>query len=171
MQSFHCTTINCSSHTALYHVLHCSILYSSLLPVWHSIGHKKRIFSLSGILLVTSREYSPFLAFYWSSVYHVRHCTVYDNYFCLVSDEEIHFCLAVGIWLVPSFVQYYQCFSELFTLLIRIDTVPTNLLMSYLHSWYVPIRLSIIPILSFGNGLRHSPSSLHSTSLLKWLIN
>jgi hypothetical protein len=37
----------------------------NILTVWHSIGHKERIFSRSGILLVTSREYFYCLAFYW----------------------------------------------------------------------------------------------------------
>jgi hypothetical protein len=32
-----------------------------------SLGHTNRIFAVSGILLVTQREYAQFLAFYWSS--------------------------------------------------------------------------------------------------------
>jgi hypothetical protein len=37
-----------------------------ILVVWLAIGHRERIFLLSGSLLVTEREYSRCLARYWS---------------------------------------------------------------------------------------------------------
>jgi hypothetical protein len=38
----------------------------NVLVVWLAIGHRERIFSLSGSLLVTEREYSRYLVRYWS---------------------------------------------------------------------------------------------------------
>jgi hypothetical protein len=42
-----------------------------ILIVWHLIGHKWSIFSLSGILLVTNGVYSHCLAFDWSHMEYI----------------------------------------------------------------------------------------------------